>query len=101
LKYLRAYDERNWKIWTQVYSSNRRASKAGAEGRLTFQDWLSILSKQKFLCNICKIKTPLTIDHIIPLSKGGSNWPTNIQALCNPCNGRKGDDIPEQEAVAA
>jgi hypothetical protein len=32
------------------------------------------------------------IDHIIPLNLGGTNDPTNLQLLCNPCNGDKGGD---------
>ena len=43
---------------------------------------------QKNKCAICKsdISTSYHVDHIIPISKGGSNWPKNIQALCPPCN---------------
>lgn len=37
----------------------------------------------------------LTLDHIIPRSKGGNIAEANMQAMCRPCNGVKGSDWPQ------
>lgn len=34
------------------------------------------------------------IDHVIPLSKGGTNWPANLRPACSSCNLRKSDQWP-------
>ncbi len=75
---------------------NRRARKKLAEGRHTSADVARIRSNQRDKCAYCK--TPLKggghVDHIIALSKGGSNWPRNIQLLCKRCNLSKRDSDP-------
>lgn len=40
-------------------------------------------------CNWCRAEHSLTVDHIVPKSKGGSNHPTNLQVLCLRCNQAK------------
>ena len=41
-------------------------------------------------CSICKTTKDLTVDHIVPLSAGGSTVISNLQVLCRKCNSRKG-----------
>jgi len=54
------------------------------------EDITEILKRQKFKCAECgvsvKDKKNRHVDHIMPLALGGSNWPTNLQILCPPCN---------------
>lgn len=67
-----------------------------------------------YTCEICK-KAPLifkpqayfeghrkellhqrmTLDHIIPKSRGGQNWTYNLQVACHECNSKKGNTVPE------
>jgi len=44
-------------------------------------------------CVQCRSKEKLEYDHIIPLSKGGSNTERNLQLLCERCNRSKGSTI--------
>ena len=44
-------------------------------------------------CVQCDSNERLEYDHIIPVSKGGSNTVRNIQLLCEPCNRKKSDSI--------
>jgi len=41
-------------------------------------------------CLVCGTDRKLTVDHVWPLSKGGSNHRRNLQCLCQSCNSRKG-----------
>lgn len=38
---------------------------------------------------ICDDDTLLVVDHILSLRRGGTNHPSNLQLLCDPCNARK------------
>ncbi len=73
-----------------------RARKAAATGSFTLPEWMEILSGHASCPRCCtpwsEIVKP-TIDHIVPLSKGGSNFISNIQPLCRPCNSSKGGRI--------
>ena len=65
----------------------------------TGEQWFTILSNQKNRCAMCHKQTKLTIDHIIPISRGGNHTMTNIQALCRPCNSKKWKNLPEDKII--
>jgi 5-methylcytosine-specific restriction protein A len=57
---------------------------------------LDVYGRTCFACNKPLTAATLTIDHIIPLSKGGDDRPSNLQAMCAPCNNaHKKDTEPE------
>lgn len=49
-----------------------------------------ILRRFKFICVGCGETRNLTVDHIIPAIKGGSDSAENLQILCRSCNSKKG-----------
>jgi len=80
----------------RAQTQRRHARRANAEGTHSAADLKAILRQQKGRCAYCgiDIKTTYTVDHIIALSKGGSNWPRNIQLACLSCNTSKQDADP-------
>ncbi|MBT9164958.1 MAG: hypothetical protein DDT23_00969 [candidate division WS2 bacterium] len=70
----------------------RRARLRNAIGSHTIAEWELLKKQYGYTCPACKKSEPeikLTEDHIIPLSRGGSNFIENIQPLCQKCNSRK------------
>ncbi len=57
----------------------------------------AVFARDRWTCQYCgRERGNLTVDHVIPRSKGGSsNW-ENIVTSCAPCNRRKGDRLPVQ-----
>lgn len=47
-------------------------------------------------CVYCGSRKNLTIDHVLPKSRGGGNLWTNLVTCCSPCNRKKGDKTPEE-----
>jgi hypothetical protein len=50
-----------------------------------------IMKRDNYSCVYCGSKKDLTIDHVIPKSKGGQNTWNNLVTCCSPCNLKKGD----------
>jgi len=83
---------KNNPIKVAVLQKRRRARKLGAEGSHTSGEWETLKAQYNWTCPFCRRSEPkikLTEDHIIPLSRGGSDNIENIQPLCRSCNARK------------
>lgn len=85
-------------------SRTRRARKLGVGGKHTPADIARLFDLQGGKCTTCKIKLHKTgpkkfhVDHVMPISRGGSNGPENLQLLCRSCNLRKHDMDPQEWA---
>jgi 5-methylcytosine-specific restriction endonuclease McrA len=64
----------------------------GLTEHFTAAEWDDLCARFGNRCLRCG-KAECTVDHIIPLSKGGPNTIDNIQPLCNPCNASKSDKV--------
>lgn len=70
---------------------NRRSRESGVEGKHTADEVKSLLVRQKGKCAYCHrpIRKKYHADHIVAIVNGGTNWISNIQLLCQPCNNQK------------
>lgn len=70
----------------------RRARLAASGGSYTRSEWRRLCDYYDHRCVCCgKQLQRLTVDHVIPLSKGGRNTISNLQPLCRSCNSKKHD----------
>lgn len=70
----------------------RRNTIKGAGHHWTAAEWQALKARYGFTCLLCGRKEPdiaLTVDHVVPVSRGGGNTIDNIQPLCKGCNSRK------------
>ena len=59
----------------------------------------NIFKRDNNRCQYCNTTQDLTLDHLIPKSKGGrSSW-TNLVTACKTCNSKKGDQTPEEAGM--
>lgn len=82
-------------------AKHRRRSAAGS---FTPDDIIRLRAAQRGKCAHCRTKLTkknTNIDHIMPIVLGGSNFPENLQLLCEPCNKSKGAKHPIEFARCA
>ena len=60
----------------------------------------NIFKRDEFECQYCDTKNNLTLDHLVPRSKGGRSTWTNLVTACKPCNAKKGDYTLEQMGMS-
>lgn len=90
----------------KVLGANYRARQRNA-----FMESVSfkkVFERDKGVCHICKKKTSIeyidnkqpsnyaTLDHVIPLNKGGLHCYVNVKIACKSCNSSKADRIPKE-----
>jgi 5-methylcytosine-specific restriction endonuclease McrA len=73
-------------------------SYTGDDNRLPWNEWREIreeiFTRDGHVCAYCgDTDGPHEIDHICPVSRGGSNDPSNLTVACVPCNRSKGTDL--------
>ena len=91
---LRAWRKKHWQHHYINHLEKRRALIRGATvSDFTKSEWLEILKDHGYLCTYCGSTSKLTMDHIVPLSKGGAHTKQNITPACRPCNSRKRDAL--------
>ncbi len=59
----------------------------------------NILLRDRNTCQYCGTvlgSSELTLDHVVPRSRGGQSTWENLVACCHPCNRRKGNQLPEE-----
>jgi 5-methylcytosine-specific restriction endonuclease McrA len=70
-------------------SAAARHARRAAPGRFSTRQWLLLCALYGHRCACCGNASSLTPDHIVALSRGGTNHIANIQPLCLDCNRRK------------
>ncbi len=62
----------------------------------------NLLMRDRYTCQFCGCVLPaaeLTLDHVIPRSRGGHTDWDNLVACCHSCNNQKGDRLPEEAGL--
>ncbi|MFT7032165.1 MAG: 5-methylcytosine-specific restriction endonuclease McrA [Cyclobacteriaceae bacterium] len=59
----------------------------------------NILKRDAHKCQYCGTTKDLTLDHLIPRSKGGKSTWKNLVTACKRCNSRKGDSTPTEAGL--
>lgn len=54
----------------------------------------NVMKRDRYTCQYCGTKSDLTLDHVMPRSRGGEDSWENLVTACNHCNVKKGNRTP-------
>lgn len=60
----------------------------------------AVMARDGFRCQYCGSTRQLTLDHVVPTSRGGHTTWENLVTSCAPCNVRKGSKLPAEIGMA-
>lgn len=98
----RSKSYRKWRLSSRAVKNasvrNRKARELNAEGSHTATDIERQFKAQRGRCYYCGVKVGKNyhVDHVVPLSRGGSNDPFNLVIACPACNVAKRDRLPHE-----
>jgi 5-methylcytosine-specific restriction endonuclease McrA len=82
------------RVWDRERKRTQRST------RLSMAEWLPLVAhvveRDGGRCTYCGDTENLTADHVVPLTRGGTNDPSNLTACCVPCNTKKGNRLVEE-----
>lgn len=84
---------RHWKL-----DNKHKRREAYGQGSVSIEDWIALCNKYGNVCLSCG-KSEITMDHVVPLSKGGTHTIDNVQPLCGTCNSIKHDKTIDYRGV--
>ena len=94
---LKVLDISLWLILS--FTENQRAVRPTIRATFSKAERTAISRSQRYRCMYCGVRLTsdnLQIDHMDPVSRGGSNDDDNLQALCRRCNIRKGNHTDDE-----
>jgi HNH endonuclease len=84
-----ARERSEWPIQARAAASAQRVGRVRIPNDVKREVW----RRDRGRCVECGSRTRLEYDHIIPVTRGGSNTVRNVELLCESCNRRKGARI--------
>lgn len=80
----------------RIKTKNQKATRRGAKGKFSEFDINKLFEAQEGKCLCSADLVNFHVDHKTPVSRRGSNHPSNLQLLCAPCNLNKGAKTMEE-----
>jgi rubrerythrin len=89
---------------TALRCARNRAIELNVISDLTAEQWRLVVEERKYICHLCgepvsmKIGTPerLSLDHIVPMARGGANTKNNVAPAHRRCNQSRSDMLLEE-----
>ena len=85
----KARNRERYAVHQQARTARQRTAQTGCGVPLA--EWRRILHRARGRCFYCDRLAPLTMEHVIPLVRGGKHSIGNVVAACGPCNSSKND----------
>ena len=88
---IKYYRENKVRVILRIINANHRRRSIYKVGSVSRGQWEEIKRAHGYRCAYCKNKRKLTMDHKVPISRGGQHSVVNIAPACGSCNSSKRD----------